>query len=282
MSSKPAILCLTFDNFGEAFDLQNGLHPNGRAIGKHRSVQILPAILDTLSKAQARATFFIEGWNADRYPRQLHQLVTNGHEVGVHGWMHEIWQNQKPAQQITIIEQCRQAFAKLAIYPKGLRPPGGAVTAQTAEMLASRGFTYTSALGHRPRIADGFAELPFEWEHVDALYFEPLLANGRDRLFGTRATTDVGVWERALSDLLEELAENGGLRSVIFHPYLLAEDAARMAAFQDFVDAISAAPNVEVVPSHLVAYGALTDRDFRAQFFAPPIPATELAPQTAF
>jgi peptidoglycan/xylan/chitin deacetylase (PgdA/CDA1 family) len=64
-----AAVSVTFDNLGEAADLERGVWPEDEPLGLHFSVKrTLPRILDTLDKLGLRTTFFVEGLNAELYP----------------------------------------------------------------------------------------------------------------------------------------------------------------------------------------------------------------------
>ena len=47
-----------------------------------------PKILDILKTANAKASFFVTGVNAERYPRLVRQIVAEGHEIGNHTYYH--------------------------------------------------------------------------------------------------------------------------------------------------------------------------------------------------
>jgi polysaccharide deacetylase family protein (PEP-CTERM system associated) len=47
------------------------------------------ALLDILDRAEVRATFFIVGWIAERYPRLVADVRAAGHEIGSHGYLHQ-------------------------------------------------------------------------------------------------------------------------------------------------------------------------------------------------
>src|SRR5512141_2246054 len=47
-----------------------------------------PRILDTLGEYDVRATFFILGRHAERWPDLVHRAVREGHQVGNHGYFH--------------------------------------------------------------------------------------------------------------------------------------------------------------------------------------------------
>jgi polysaccharide deacetylase family protein (PEP-CTERM system associated) len=45
-------------------------------------------VLDFLSRHQLKATFFILGWVADRYPQLIKSIHRDGHEVAAHSYLH--------------------------------------------------------------------------------------------------------------------------------------------------------------------------------------------------
>lgn len=47
-----------------------------------------PKILDALAEYDVRATFFILGSHAERWPELVHRAVGEGHQVGNHGYFH--------------------------------------------------------------------------------------------------------------------------------------------------------------------------------------------------
>jgi polysaccharide deacetylase family protein (PEP-CTERM system associated) len=45
-------------------------------------------LLDLLARYEARATFFILGWVAERHPKMVKRIAQVGHEIASHGWDH--------------------------------------------------------------------------------------------------------------------------------------------------------------------------------------------------
>ena len=77
---------VTFDNLGEASELERGTWPEGQPLGEHFSVrESLPQLLGMLAAEDIRATFFVEGLNGELYPEALAGLAAAGHEVACHG-----------------------------------------------------------------------------------------------------------------------------------------------------------------------------------------------------
>src|SRR5262249_244934 len=55
-------------------------------------------ILQLLDQANARATFFILGWVAERQPELVRAIHTAGHEIGCHSYWHRLVYNQTPEE----------------------------------------------------------------------------------------------------------------------------------------------------------------------------------------
>jgi polysaccharide deacetylase family protein (PEP-CTERM system associated) len=51
-------------------------------------------VLRILGDARAHATFFILGWVADRHPELVREIVAAGHELGSHGYAHQLLYRQ--------------------------------------------------------------------------------------------------------------------------------------------------------------------------------------------
>jgi peptidoglycan-N-acetylglucosamine deacetylase len=57
----------------------------------------LSDILDFLDSHNTRATFYIMGWVAERYPLVVKDIHTRGHEIGYHSYYHDLPVKQGPA-----------------------------------------------------------------------------------------------------------------------------------------------------------------------------------------
>lgn len=85
-----------------------------------------PRLLQTLKEKQAKATFFILGSNALKYPELVKQAANDGHEIGSHTYSHKYLNQMSPAEIETEMEQTNQLIRQLAHEPNVFRPPGGA------------------------------------------------------------------------------------------------------------------------------------------------------------
>jgi peptidoglycan/xylan/chitin deacetylase (PgdA/CDA1 family) len=93
--------------------------------------EVTPAVLDALTAAGARATFFCIGRALEQNPALARRMVAAGHELANHSWRHSRWQNFfSTAAQTREIERCARAIEKVsgatsALYrtPMGLKSP---------------------------------------------------------------------------------------------------------------------------------------------------------------
>ena len=117
-------LCLTFDNMGRAREVGDGTA--SRPDTEEPGLKIgYPRCLDMLDELELKATFFIEGWNALHHPERVVELAERGHEVGLHGWVHEKFAKLNKGQAEQILYDGTAAFSRLGIKPLAFRAPGG-------------------------------------------------------------------------------------------------------------------------------------------------------------
>ncbi|MEK4029213.1 polysaccharide deacetylase family protein [Pseudobacillus sp. FSL P4-0506] len=85
-----------------------------------------PQILDVLAKHRAKATFFVTGKNANKYPNVLKRTVKEGHEVGNHTYTH-IYDRSKSVKKLKReIDLTAQTVKKITGQETSLyRPVGG-------------------------------------------------------------------------------------------------------------------------------------------------------------
>src|SRR5437773_11141634 len=54
-------------------------------------------LLDLLARHEARGTFFVVGWVAERHPDLVQRIARAGHEVASHSWDHARVTDQSPS-----------------------------------------------------------------------------------------------------------------------------------------------------------------------------------------
>ena len=89
-------VALSFDSDHETIELRNG----GKSFGKISQGQYggrrgSPRILDCLRKHDVKASFFMPAVSALLNPDEPKAVISGGHELGIHSWIHEM---QLPAR----------------------------------------------------------------------------------------------------------------------------------------------------------------------------------------
>jgi peptidoglycan/xylan/chitin deacetylase (PgdA/CDA1 family) len=249
------VLSLTFDNLGEAAELEMGALGADAPLGQHvTALEVVPRLLGQLEERGLSATFFVEGLNAELYPDLLGEIDARGHEVAYHAWRHEQWAELTAAEQTANLGKGVAVFERLGLGIAGLRPPGGQLGAGGTRVLREAGLRYCSPAGTGAGFADGVALLPFEWRHLDASCVLPPLAAAREQIGGSGGPIEPGAFVAWLIAAIDRLAEAGGYMAIVLHPFLLGwlgEEP--LVALLDRVAAAAAGDEIWVAPCAEVA-----------------------------
>src|SRR6202000_130466 len=85
---------------GEAAEVGAGARDPSLPLGGHPTATVaVPEILAALGARGLRATFFVEGLNAEVYPELLRRIDAERHEAAYHAWTHEQWAELDVAAQ---------------------------------------------------------------------------------------------------------------------------------------------------------------------------------------
>lgn len=220
-------VCLTFDNLGEYAEIQAGVLPPDTPRGSHRSVSDgLPWLLELLEERPA--TFFVEGRAAIDYPNALRMIAAAGKEVALHGWEHEPSARLGPEEE-SLLAKAIASMRSVSIKVSGFRPPGGPPSRNTFALLRSHGLAYASCVGSRSGMSAEVPVLAYEWEAVDAYHFEPHLGRFRQARRGDATPSSADEYLSAVDAALARAAAARGVCVLVWHPYLLIDDAQRVA-----------------------------------------------------
>jgi peptidoglycan/xylan/chitin deacetylase (PgdA/CDA1 family) len=244
-----AALCISFDNLGEAAEIELGAIPDDAPLGGHvTATRVVPSILTALAARDLPATFFVEGLNAEAYPELLREMDAEGHEVAYHAWRHEQWGDLGAAEQADNLARGVAAFARLGLEMRGLRPPGGGLGAGGLDVLREGGLSYCSPAGAGAGAEDGLALLPFRWSHVDAACLLPPLAPVRERMTGSPEPIGPDRFLSHLEAELDRLAADGGFATIVLHPVTVDSwfGQGRLVALLDRIAAASAQGAIRV------------------------------------
>ncbi|MCA1992513.1 MAG: polysaccharide deacetylase family protein [Coleofasciculus sp. S288] len=123
-------------------------------------------VLDLLSKYKTKGTFFVLGWVAKHFPDLVREIERRGHEIGTHGYGHELVYTLTPEQfrrdvgcSLEHLSRCtsRQIL--------GYRAPGFSITPASSwalDVLVELGLRYDSSIFPMKRNHGGFLEFSQE------------------------------------------------------------------------------------------------------------------------
>jgi len=138
-------------------DLEDYFHLNGLGIDIEKYSDYTSRIrlstdflLNCLSKYNSKATFFVLGCIADKYPDIIKKISSSGHEIASHGYYHRLLYNISYKEALEDIKRSKNIIESI-IGNKiiGFRAPSWSITKNNAHLLneiKKIGFKYDSSL----------------------------------------------------------------------------------------------------------------------------------------
>jgi peptidoglycan/xylan/chitin deacetylase (PgdA/CDA1 family) len=217
-------VALSFDSDHETNELREGGESIGRlSQGQYGNRQGVPRILDVLKKFDVKASFFVPAVTALLYPEEQRRVVAEGHEIGIHGWIHE--RNSElpyPAERDLQYRSADVLEKVTGARPVGIRTPSWDFSPNTLAITKEMGLLYDSSL-----MADvdcyelvmdgentGVVELPVEWIRDDAVYFNMVRFAGLRPYTPPQAVFD--IFKREFDAAYRE----GGIFQLTMHPHI--------------------------------------------------------------
>lgn len=138
---------------------------------EHRVEQNTQAVLSLFDEAEIKATFFILGWVAERYPALMRQIIAAGHEIANHGYDHARVFTLSPDQFRADLDRSRKLLEDSSGQRViGYRAPSFSIDQRTPwahEILAEQGYEYSSSVAPIRHDHYGWAGSPrFAWKPV--------------------------------------------------------------------------------------------------------------------
>ena len=218
-------VALSFDSDHDTNELRDGGHSIGRmSWGQYGNRCGVPRILELLQRTNVPATFFVPAVSAMLYPDEQRRVIAEGHEIGLHGWIHEVNSALDAAVERDLHLRSSDTLEKITgVRPVGMRTPSWDFSPATLSIQREMGLLYDSSL-----MADydpyellqhgeptGIVELPVEWIRDDAVYFN------MNRFAALRPytapTTVLDIFMREFDQAYEE----SSLFLLTMHPHII-------------------------------------------------------------
>ncbi|MDU0366713.1 polysaccharide deacetylase [Microbacterium sp. NPDC089180] len=222
--ARVAVL-LSFDSDHESIPLRDGETSPGRmAQGEFGARFAVPRILDLLARYEAPSSFYMPAVCALLRPDEAPSYVAGGHEVAVHGWIHERNTALGHDDELELVSRCLDVFERqIGHRPTGIRTPSWDFSGSTLAVIRELGFVYDSSLmadadpyellEHGERT--GVVEIPVEWIRDDAPYLM------MDRFGGLRPHMPPRSLLQIWIDEFDAAREEGGVFQLTMHPHII-------------------------------------------------------------
>ena len=152
MNNQPITNYLTIDveDYYQVAAFENIVEPESWPSMESRVEKNTQTILDILASYQVKATFFVVGWIAERYPKIVREIAKNGHEVGCHSYLHRKIYDLTPDEFREDTRRAKSILEDIAgIKIKGYRAPSYSITKKSLwalNILEELGFQYDSSI----------------------------------------------------------------------------------------------------------------------------------------
>jgi peptidoglycan-N-acetylglucosamine deacetylase len=240
-------VALSFDSDHETIPLREGETRPGRlSQGQYGSRVGAPRIVRLLERRGIKATFFMPAVSALLHAEEARGYIEAGHEIGIHGWIHERNMLLPPDVERELAFRSAETLEKVSgMRPVGVRTPSWDFSDHTLRIIRELGLVYDSSL-----MADdepyellqdgqptGVVELPVEWIRDDAVYF-PMERYAPLRPY-TPPRGALTIWR----DEFDAAYNDGGLFQLTMHPHVIGHRS-RMVVLEELIDHIGAHPGV--------------------------------------
>jgi peptidoglycan-N-acetylglucosamine deacetylase len=216
---------LSFDSDHETNELRDGGKSIGRlSWGQYGARVGIPRLSALLARHDVRASFYVPAVAALTYPDEQRALTAAGHEIGIHGWIHELNSVLPYEAERDLMLAAAETLTNITgVPPVGLRTPSWDFSPSTLRIEKEMGLLYDSSL-----MADedcyellldgepsGVVELPVEWVRDDAVYFM------MNRFQAQRPYTPPADVFDIFRREFEAAHAEGGLFQLTCHPHII-------------------------------------------------------------
>jgi peptidoglycan/xylan/chitin deacetylase (PgdA/CDA1 family) len=191
--------------------------------GQYGNRQGVPRIRALLQREQIAVSFFYPAVSALLYPDEVRAVAADGHEIGLHSWIHERNTLLPYRVERDLSYRAAEVLARLSGRdPVGMRTASWDFSANTLDIIREMHLLYDSSL-----MADddpyelesngeptGIVELPPEWIRDDAVYFN------MERFSGLRPYTPPAAVAAIFQAEFDAAWTERGLFLLTLHPHI--------------------------------------------------------------
>jgi peptidoglycan/xylan/chitin deacetylase (PgdA/CDA1 family) len=213
-------LFLSFDLDVDSAEVLRGEDPVALSRGRFAVKRGLWKVLNILEMFGVKSTFFVPGWVAEKYEDVVREILSKGHEVAAHGYLHEKFDLLSKSEEENVFYNMVNAIRKVTgAAPKGFRAPYWRFSPRTLENIVKYNLIYDSSLMDEEvpyviNVGDrNVVELPVDWRLDDWVFLET------NRCINYRDLLDMWV------DEIDYANEVNGYISITLHPQCIGRGA---------------------------------------------------------
>jgi peptidoglycan/xylan/chitin deacetylase (PgdA/CDA1 family) len=218
-------VALSFDADHETIPLRDADEsPMRISQGQYGARAAMPRIRALLAREAVPASFFYPAVSALLHPEEVRAVAGDGHEIGIHSWIHEANTTLPPGIERELTLRAADTLERIAgRRPVGIRTASWDFSPDTLGIIRELGLLYDSSLMadddpyelEDGGVPTGIVELPPEWIRDDAPYFNFV------RFSALRPYTPPSAVEEIFRAEFDAAWEEGGLFLLTMHPHVI-------------------------------------------------------------
>ena len=144
------ILTIDLEDWFHSYNFSRFIRFEGWDNQECRIVNNTKKILNILDSHNTKATFFVLGWVADKFPSLVREIKEKDHEIACHGYSHKPIFLMNPEEFSKDLDKSVKAIKKASgVKPIGYRAPSFSIVKKTLwalNILKEKGFKYDSSM----------------------------------------------------------------------------------------------------------------------------------------
>ncbi len=149
-SRIPNVLSIDVEDYFQVSAFDDSVQRSSWCTHESRVLRNTERLLEIFDDADVRATFFVLGWVAERFPSLVRRIAAEGHEVASHGYEHRLVYSQRRREFAADLRRARLVLEDAAGQPVlGYRAPSYSIVEDSLwalDELIEQGYAYDSSI----------------------------------------------------------------------------------------------------------------------------------------
>ncbi|MCP2041491.1 peptidoglycan/xylan/chitin deacetylase (PgdA/CDA1 family) [Neisseria sp. HSC-16F19] len=137
----------------------------------------VPRLLELMRRYDIKGTWGVTGHSMESFPKAAEMIIKDGHEIGIHGYMHENPLAMTREQETEVLDRTIDVIKRMSgKAPTGYMAPWWELSPNSVELLLERGISYDSSLmeddyhPHYLRVGDSWSKIDYSGRAADWMH----------------------------------------------------------------------------------------------------------------